>query len=95
MTAHISRHALTFQRPEAQSFRDEPRTMLGRLGDRFARLRARHAAFAELHRTADRELQDMGLTRTDIGRIFDPAFAEERADRGVLPVRSRRIAGGW
>jgi uncharacterized protein YjiS (DUF1127 family) len=28
---------------------------------------------------SDRDLSDIGLTRSDIGRVFDPAFAVEHA----------------
>lgn len=107
MTAQNRRHTLAFQMPEFLSSRDgwndaehqavPPRTriMLGRVADRFAKLRARHAAFAELHRTSDRELRDMGMTRGDIDRIFEPEFAAEHATRGALPVRTPKSGGGW
>ena len=39
--------------------------------------RARHRA--ELARFSDSELGDIGLTRGDIGRIHDPAFAADHA----------------
>lgn len=39
----------------------------------------RQRVISELSRLNDRELADIGLMRTDIRRIFDPAFAKERA----------------
>jgi len=35
----------------------------------------------ELVRMSDRELADLGISRYDIPRVFDPAFAAERAAR--------------
>jgi uncharacterized protein YjiS (DUF1127 family) len=48
------------------------------------RLRAyldRRAAVRELSAMNDRELADLGLSRYDVGRIFDPEFAREYAAR--------------
>lgn len=100
MTAQNSRRTLAFHMPEMLSPRDgwdnaghiaiPPRPLSGRLADRFARFRARYAGIAELTRMTDRELRDMGITRGDIGRVFDAAFADEYARRGVPSLKPRR-----
>lgn len=43
--------------------------------------RGRYAALNELASFSDRELADIGLTRSDIPRVFDPEFAAEFAAR--------------
>ena len=42
----------------------------------------RGAVTAELHRMSDRELADIGLGRSDLGRVFSADFAREHARRG-------------
>ena len=56
------------------------------LGARVSRLlaaltewRRRRVVMQELAMMSDRDLSDIGLTRSDIGRVFDPAFAVEHA----------------
>ena len=54
----------------------------------FARLRAawthlaslpqRRAVLDELSMLTDRELSDIGLNRSELGRVFDPRFAQSR-----------------
>lgn len=46
-------------------------------------LARRHRAMNELARLGDRELSDLGITRSDIPRIFDADFAAEHASRGL------------
>ena len=44
----------------------------------------------------DRELADIGLSRVDLPRVFDPAFAADHVRRTLLPRLSeagRRIRG--
>jgi len=41
----------------------------------------RRRVINELARMSDRDLADLGLSRYDIPRVFDPAFAAERAAR--------------
>lgn len=54
-----------------------------------------HATEVELRGSSDRDLRDIGITRGDIDRLFDPAFTAEFARRGEeIPTR-RRSAGGW
>lgn len=48
-----------------------------------AELARRHRAMNELARLGDRELSDLGITRSDIPRIFDADFAAEHASRGL------------
>jgi uncharacterized protein YjiS (DUF1127 family) len=46
----------------------------------FARLhewRQRRGVAAELAQMTDRELADIGLSRADVSRVFDPGFAAE------------------
>ncbi len=42
----------------------------------------RRRTMNELARMSDRDLADLGLSRYDIPRVFDPAFAAERNARG-------------
>jgi uncharacterized protein YjiS (DUF1127 family) len=53
----------------------------------------RRAVYEELSMLSDHELADIGLSRTDVPHIFDPAFAAERAaTRGFAndaEIRSR------
>lgn len=42
-------------------------------------MRERRRVFRELEAMSDRELADVGISRYDIPRVFDPKFAEERA----------------
>jgi uncharacterized protein YjiS (DUF1127 family) len=41
----------------------------------------RRRVINELAQMSDRELADLGISRFDIPRVFDPAFAAERAGR--------------
>ena len=56
-----------------------------RMIEAFRTWRRDQQAMAELRMMSDRELADMGLSRADIHRIGDPAFADELNRRG-LPV---------
>lgn len=92
MTAYSPRNTLAFRTPEAFSSGIRP-TSLARLAARLAGLRERIAAKAELSRASDRDLRDMGITRYDIGRVFDPEFADEYANRGTYSTRRRTAEG--
>jgi uncharacterized protein YjiS (DUF1127 family) len=48
----------------------------------FAEWRRRRAVMLEMAMMTDHELADIGLSRADIPRVFDPAFA---AGRGIGP----------
>lgn len=45
-----------------------------------AELRQRRAVLAELNMLNDHELADIGLSRVDLPRVFDPAFAAARSE---------------
>jgi uncharacterized protein YjiS (DUF1127 family) len=45
----------------------------------FTAWRRRPAVLQEMAMMTDRELADIGLSRSDLGRIFDPTFATDRA----------------
>ncbi len=56
-----------------------------RLGDALAHLVAyfrRGAVLAELNSLDDRELADIGLSRSNLAQVFDSNFAREHARRG-------------
>lgn len=44
-----------------------------------AEWRRRQAVLQEMQLLTERELNDIGLTRSDLPRVFDPAFAADRA----------------
>ncbi|HEY0184296.1 MAG TPA: DUF1127 domain-containing protein [Rhodopila sp.] len=43
-------------------------------------------AAAELHAMSDRELLDIGLSRADVSRVFDPHYNRDLRQRGRDPV---------
>ena len=51
----------------------------GEVKVRFNRMRERQRVIRDLKAMSDRELSDIGLTRYDIPRVFDPEFAKERS----------------
>ena len=53
--------------------------LFGKLVAAFAEWRRREATLREMEMLTERELADIGLTRADLPRVFDPAFAAERA----------------
>ncbi len=86
--ARISRPAGTGYDLPVPAYRPAP---LGAVGRGFAAIAAGIRAYArrqqvmsELSRLTDRELADIGLTRTDIGQVFTSEFAaQRRAERGA------------
>src|ERR1700756_5931586 len=45
----------------------------------------RQAVLQELHALSDHELRDIGLVRSDLGRVFDRDFIERRnMERGIV-----------
>ena len=44
----------------------------------------RHATLSEMGMMSDRELSDIGLTRADVPRVFDPDFVLDRAKGRVV-----------
>lgn len=96
MSVHPSRQALEFNLPDMLSYHStwddadyEPvLPHRRRWNDRFGffrplrRMMERAAVRNELYSMTDRELADIGLSRYEIGRVFDPEFAREHALRG-------------
>ena len=85
MTADIAKDGLTFLMPGAARATAAPRrhaALLARLAAAaqwLAQMPRRRAVVDELARLSDHELADIGLTRTDLPRVFDPAFAASRS----------------
>jgi len=48
----------------------------------------RRAVIAELSALSDHELADIGLSRHDLPRVFDPAFAAQRSGHRSQTARS-------
>ena len=48
----------------------------------FVAWRRNNEAALELSAMSDRELSDIGISRSDLSRVFDPAFSEEPTWRG-------------
>jgi uncharacterized protein YjiS (DUF1127 family) len=92
MNVHVTKEEVEFHLPTMMThyFQDEPECA-PRIEERrpglFARLKAglcwiteirkRQAAIEELNRLSDRDLADIGVSRADLPRLFDPAFAPE------------------
>jgi uncharacterized protein YjiS (DUF1127 family) len=53
------------------------------VGTRLQAARARRAAVSEMVAMSDREFADMGITRCDGSRVFDPAFVPDRERAGI------------
>jgi uncharacterized protein YjiS (DUF1127 family) len=49
----------------------------------FVAWRRNNEAAGELSAMSDRELLDIGLSRADVGRVFDPAHNQDLRQRGV------------
>jgi uncharacterized protein YjiS (DUF1127 family) len=49
----------------------------------FVAWRRDNEAAGELSAMSDRELLDIGLSRADVGRVFNPAFNEDLRQRGA------------
>ncbi|MDA8249526.1 MAG: DUF1127 domain-containing protein [Rhodospirillales bacterium] len=82
MSAHVANDGMTFLLPGGS--RAEPRrggVLAGRVRGALrwvAEMPRRRAVLEELTRLSDRELADIGMTRGDLPRVFDPAFAASR-----------------
>ncbi len=55
--------------------------VVGRARTWFAQMRRRRRAMNELYMLTDHELDDIGITRSEIPTIFEPGFAEQYASR--------------
>lgn len=83
MTAHVAKEGMTF--PAAGGVQGGVGGRGGAFGGRVlaavqwvADLPRRRAVLEELGRLSDHELADIGLTRGDLPRVFDPAFVHSR-----------------
>jgi uncharacterized protein YjiS (DUF1127 family) len=63
--------------------RDGLAAWLSRQVAAFVAWRRDSEAAGELSAMSDRELLDIGLSRADVGRVFDPAFNEDLRQRGT------------
>ena len=66
--------------------RPAPRSLTQRIGSLFQTLLAmprRRAVLDELSSLSDRELADIGLSRSELSRVFDPQFVEARKRKPV------------
>ncbi len=89
MNARVSQINLTFVMPTAFSRvsgstsatpkqRRGVAALLAALVQRVAETPRRRAALNELSALSDHELSDIGLSRGDLPRVFDPMFVQER-----------------
>ena len=93
MNAHVSKEELAIMLPASLShyFRDDlayvpqPEPQPGLLSRIFGGLRwlatmpAQRSVINELSALSDHELSDIGLTRGELGRVFDPRFGSSRS----------------
>ena len=69
----------------AEQQRPRPAGLAARLSGfvaAFVTWRRNRAAAAELATMSDYELMDIGLNRSDLSRVFDPAFNDDLRQRG-------------
>ena len=85
MTAHVAKTGMTFLPAGGSRTARAPRRP-GELANRLvaavrwlAAMPKRRAVLDELSRLSDHELADIGLTRGDLPRVFDPAFTAGRS----------------
>lgn len=89
MNARVSQNDLSFVTPSAFSTVDaaaypasgQRRGMFARLtalGQWVAEAPHRRAVLNELSALSDHELNDIGLSRSTLSQVFDPAFARDR-----------------
>ena len=67
--------------------RPAPHSLAQRIGNFINGLLAmprRRAVLDELSALSDRELADIGLSRSELNRVFDPQFAKKRERTSVL-----------
>jgi uncharacterized protein YjiS (DUF1127 family) len=57
----------------------ETKSWLGRLVSAIAEWRQHQVVLQEMQTMSDRELSDIGLSRSDISRVFDRSFAKDHA----------------
>ena len=83
--------SLTYRTPGVEEVAPRPAAagLLGRLRAAAAYLVSlpqRRAVLDELSILTDRELADIGLNRGELGRVFDPRFAESRRRTGGYAI---------
>ena len=85
MNAYVSKEELNLLPTDRISHKQhfsEARTL--RRGSRgglltwLSNLMERHTVMSELRDLSDRELADIGLSRSEISRVFDPSFVRRR-----------------
>lgn len=92
MNAHVSQNDLTYVVPSALSQsssapypmrrqRNPLLALMAEFGHWLGELPRRRAVLNELSAMSDHELADIGLSRGDLPRVFDPAFAKARQAR--------------
>lgn len=72
-------------REQNDARRDAGRGLGRKIADAIAYLTAmprRRAVLDELSMLTDRELSDIGVARSELKRVFEPAFARDRSVRG-------------
>ncbi len=88
MPASLSGAAWT---PSYADTQNAPVSLLQRVGNAakwLMELPRRRMLLDELRTLTDHELADIGLSRAELGRVFDPAFVAQRdADRGLSARR--------
>ena len=95
MSAHISKEEIALMMPERMGhyFRDEPDyltsssprspsvvAMLWSALNWVLEIPRRRAVLDELSALTDHELADIGISRSQLGLVFNPAFATHRGD---------------
>jgi uncharacterized protein YjiS (DUF1127 family) len=92
MNALFAKNQMSHLAPAGFDHRDatdagEPRPGIGRkIANALAWVVAmpqRRAVIDELSRLTDRELADIGVARSELKHVFDPAYARERTMRGT------------
>lgn len=98
MNARVAKEEIALMMPSSLShYTDEPRVTDAAASNGvfaavlhavhwLADLPRRRAVLAELNELSEHELADIGLNRNELNRVFDPAFAAQRA-------RSRNTMG--
>lgn len=84
MSAHVAKDGMTFLMPGSSGATTSPRRRPVARHIRaavtwLAGMVRQRALIEELGRLSDHELADIGLTRSDLPRIFDPAFTASRS----------------
>lgn len=67
------------QTARVNSPRGETKSWFGRLVSALAEWRQHQVVLQEMQTMSDRELSDIGLSRSDVSRVFDPSFAKDHA----------------